>query len=128
MLLSVDMVRHSAAGHIQHAIVVAGDSDFIPAVEATKESGATVTLWHADENTVHNDLLSLADCVNQMNIKKIPKEKIKASRKAEKQREMLKKKQAESAAPALQAQAVPQRSVPKKSNSPRPYSQRKRRG
>ncbi len=91
VLLSVDMVRHSAAGHIQHAIVVAGDSDFIPAIEATKDSGATVTLWYGEENTVHKDLLSLADSVNQMNIKKIPKQPIKASKKIEKQREMLKK-------------------------------------
>ena len=37
VLLSVDLVRHSAAGHIQHAILLAGDSDFIPAVQAAKE-------------------------------------------------------------------------------------------
>ena len=34
VLLSVDLVRHAAAGHIQHAVIVAGDSDFVPAVEA----------------------------------------------------------------------------------------------
>lgn len=76
VLLSVDMVRHAAAGHIQHVIVLAGDSDFIPAIEATKESGATVTLWYAEENTVHKDLLDLADIVYQMNIRKFPRRKI----------------------------------------------------
>lgn len=95
VLLSVDMVRHSAAGHVQHAIIIAGDSDFIPAIEATKDSGATVTLWYGEENTVHKDLKDLADSIHQMDIKKIPKQNIKASKKAEKQREMLRQKQQE---------------------------------
>lgn len=73
VLLSCDMVRHSAAGHIQHAILIAGDSDFIPAVEATKESGVTLTLWHGDDNTVHQDLIDLADEVRSIDWSKIPK-------------------------------------------------------
>ncbi|HSA15360.1 MAG TPA: NYN domain-containing protein [Spirochaetota bacterium] len=77
VLLSVDMVRHSAAGHIQHVIVVAGDSDFIPAIEATKESGATVSLWYGDENTIHRDLLALADITHKIDWKKFPGKKIK---------------------------------------------------
>ena len=85
VLLSVDMVRHSASGHIQHVIVVAGDSDFIPAIEATKESGATVTLWHGDENTIHKDLINLADIVHEINWKKIPKNKIKTTWKSQKE-------------------------------------------
>lgn len=76
VLLSVDMVRHSAAGHIQHAIVIAGDSDFIPAIELTKESGATVTLWYGDPNTIHKDLIQVSDIVHQMEPKKVPAEKI----------------------------------------------------
>ncbi len=78
VLLSVDMVRHSAAGHVQHAILVAGDSDFIPAVEATKESGATVTLWCGEDNTIHKDLLNLADVVHRFDWKKFPGRKVKA--------------------------------------------------
>jgi hypothetical protein len=57
----VDLVRHAAAGHIQHAVLVAGDSDFVPAVEAAKEHGVTVSLWCGHANTVHRDLISLAD-------------------------------------------------------------------
>ncbi len=78
VLLSVDMVRHSAAGHIQHAILVAGDSDFIPAVEACQESGATVTLWCGEENTIHKDLKELADVVHEFDWKKFPGKKMKA--------------------------------------------------
>ena len=70
VLLSVDMVRHAAAGHIQHAIVVAGDSDFIPAIDAVKESGATVSLWFGDANTIHKDLLALADITNVLEPRK----------------------------------------------------------
>ncbi len=78
VLLSVDMVRHSAAGHIQHVILVAGDSDFVPAIEATKESGATVTLWCGEENSIHDDLKERADMVPQFEWKKIPHDKKKA--------------------------------------------------
>ncbi|RYZ69763.1 MAG: NYN domain-containing protein [Proteobacteria bacterium] len=61
VLLSVDMVRHAAAGHIQHAVLVAGDSDFVPAVEAAKEHGVTVSLWCGAAKTVHKDLIAQAD-------------------------------------------------------------------
>ena len=72
VLLSCDMVRHAAAGHIQHAILLAGDSDFIPAVDATKESGVTVTLWCAEANTVHEELIDLCDEVYRFDWEKIP--------------------------------------------------------
>ena len=73
VLLSCDLVRHAAAGHIQHAILVAGDSDFIPAVSAVKESGVTVTLWCGAENTVHRDLKMLADEVQVFKWRSFPK-------------------------------------------------------
>ncbi|MBP7584350.1 MAG: NYN domain-containing protein [Spirochaetes bacterium] len=75
VLLSVDMVRHSAAGHIQHAIVVAGDSDFIPAIELTKESGATVSLWCGQDDTVHQDLLNQSDIIHRFDWRKFPSRK-----------------------------------------------------
>ena len=75
------MVRHSAAGHVQHVIIVAGDSDFIPAIEATKESGATVTIWCGDKNTIHKELIDMADIVHQFDWKKIPRKKKKSSLK-----------------------------------------------
>lgn len=61
VLLSVDMARHAAAGHIQHAVLVAGDSDFIPAVQAVKESGVTITLWAAPDKSAHLDLIRACD-------------------------------------------------------------------
>ncbi len=73
VLMSVDLVRHAAAGHIQHAILLAGDSDFVPAVEAAKDSGVTVSLWSGPYNTVHKDLVVLADEVFQFDWRKFPK-------------------------------------------------------
>lgn len=73
VLLSVDLVRHAAAGHIQHAILVAGDSDFVPAVEAAKEHGVTVSLWCGHYTTVHRDLIKLADEVHVFDWDDFPK-------------------------------------------------------
>jgi len=73
VLLSCDLVRHAAAGHIQHAVLVAGDSDFIPAVTAAKESGVTISVWCGPRNTIHKDLVTLADEVHEFNIARMPK-------------------------------------------------------
>lgn len=73
VMLSCDLARHSAAGHIQHGILVAGDSDFIPAVHAAKESGVTITLWCGAENTVHKDLWTLSDEVQNFNWRNFPR-------------------------------------------------------
>lgn len=72
VLLAVDMVRHAAAGHIQHAVVVAGDSDFIPAVMTAKDCGATVTIWCAADRTPHKELLVTADEVCYFDWKTFP--------------------------------------------------------
>lgn len=72
VLLTCDMVRHAASRDIQHAVLIAGDSDFIPAISATKDSGTTVTLWCGPPNTVHKDLVRLADEVHQLDWKRFP--------------------------------------------------------
>lgn len=59
ILLAVDLVKLSADGHIQQAILVAGDSDFIPAVAAAKSEGVIVKLYHGAG--VHQDLLEEVD-------------------------------------------------------------------
>ena len=52
ILLAVDLVKLSADGHIQQAIVLAGDSDFIPAVAAAKSEGVVVKLYHGGESSL----------------------------------------------------------------------------
>jgi len=71
VMLSVDLTLHAAAGHIQHAIIVAGDSDFIPAIEAAKQSGVTISLWYVKGN-VHRDLLTMADEIHEIDFRKFP--------------------------------------------------------
>ena len=46
ILLGVDLVQLSAKQNIQEAIIVAGDSDFIPAIVAAKSEGVLVKLFH----------------------------------------------------------------------------------
>jgi len=82
--LSVDLVHHTAAGHIQHAVLVAGDSDFIPAVIAAKESGATLTLWCDRDRSVHRDLMLHADEVHYFDWRQFPARKVPQAERIEK--------------------------------------------
>lgn len=59
ILLAVDLVKLSADGHIQQAILVAGDSDFIPAISAAKSEGVVVKLLHGAN--CHRELLEEVD-------------------------------------------------------------------
>ena len=59
VLLSVDLVQHSAKGLISRAILVAGDSDFVPAISVAKNEGIIVTLFHGQ--SCHDDLRQAAD-------------------------------------------------------------------
>lgn len=59
VLLSVDLVRLSATRQITHAAIVAGDSDFCPAVEVAKRDGVSVWLFHG--RSPHRELWRLAD-------------------------------------------------------------------
>lgn len=58
--MAVDMVRLSCGRMIGKAIVVTGDSDFVPAIEASKESGVVVILYYSP-SSVHDELLLSVD-------------------------------------------------------------------
>ena len=59
ILLGVDMVQLAAKKNIQDAVLLAGDSDFIPAVTAAKSEGVVVRLFHGERP--HSDLWRVAD-------------------------------------------------------------------
>ena len=59
ILLGVDLVLLAAKQNIQEAVLVAGDSDFIPAIMAAKSEGVLVKLFHGA--TPHSDLWQEAD-------------------------------------------------------------------
>lgn len=58
--LAVDLVRLAWRGEIARAVLVAGDSDFVPAVEDARSAGVHVTLRYAPQ-TVHPELVAACD-------------------------------------------------------------------
>ena len=59
ILLGVDMVQLAAKQNIDEAILLAGDSDFIPAVTAAKSDGVLVRLYQGQRP--HSDLWQEVD-------------------------------------------------------------------
>jgi uncharacterized LabA/DUF88 family protein len=60
ILLGTDLVLLSAKQHISEAVIVAGDSDFLPAIEVAKTEGVFVRLYsHPD--SIHRELWDVAD-------------------------------------------------------------------
>jgi uncharacterized LabA/DUF88 family protein len=59
-LMSVDLVRMSWDKQIQRAFLVAGDSDFVPAVVAAKEAGVLVKVYY-EKGAIHNELYDACD-------------------------------------------------------------------
>jgi uncharacterized LabA/DUF88 family protein len=58
--MAVDIVRLSCGRMIGKAIVVTGDSDFVPAIEASKEAGVVVMLCYSP-SSIHDELLLSVD-------------------------------------------------------------------
>ena len=59
ILLAVDLVQLAAKHQITDAVMIAGDSDFLPAVEIAKAEGVVLHLYHGP--TPHNDLRDCCD-------------------------------------------------------------------
>ncbi len=59
ILLGVDLVLLAAKQSIQEAVLVAGDSDFIPAISVAKAEGVLIRLVHGP--SPHSDLWREAD-------------------------------------------------------------------
>lgn len=60
ILLAVELVRLSWSGQIGHAVIVTGDSDFVPAIEAAKDAGVITRLFYS-RKAIHDELLSAVD-------------------------------------------------------------------
>lgn len=59
--LATDLVMHSTKRLISHAVMITGDSDFIPAVEIAQSEGVHVTLYYAENSLPHDELLDAVD-------------------------------------------------------------------
>lgn len=61
VMLGIDLVKLSAKNQITHAAILTGDSDFLPAVQAAKDDGISISLFHGQRQQPHRDLYSLCD-------------------------------------------------------------------
>lgn len=60
ILMAVDLVRMSWDKQIQRAIIVTGDSDFVPAVQASKDAGVLTQLFYS-KMSYHDELKQACD-------------------------------------------------------------------
>ena len=60
-MISVDIVEQAISRQVQTIVLLAGDSDFKPAIEAAKRHGILTVLWSGPRHTVHDELAQLAD-------------------------------------------------------------------
>ena len=62
-MVSVDMVLLAAKGKIDAVSVFTGDSDLVPAIQAVKNEGVLVNLWHgiSPQTRPSRELYELAD-------------------------------------------------------------------
>jgi len=60
VLMSLDIADISFEKHVEYIVLVAGDSDFVPAVKKAKEYGVIVHLFY-HRNAIHNQILDEVD-------------------------------------------------------------------
>lgn len=61
--MSLDIVDKCSNNQIKHVVIIAGDYDFIPAIQMAKDDGAIVHLF-CNEKKINRELLEEADEVN----------------------------------------------------------------
>lgn len=59
--LAVDMVRLAFIGKLDRVLLISGDSDFVPAIEAVRDAGITTALLYEPALNVHHSLLASVD-------------------------------------------------------------------
>ncbi len=60
VLMSLDIAKNCFEKHVQHVVLIAGDSDFVPSVEEAKDYGVVVHLF-ADRGSLNKELLEKVD-------------------------------------------------------------------
>ncbi len=76
VLMSLDIATMAYENQIQQAVIIAGDSDFIPAIKKAKDYGIIIHLYY-HPSSAHNDLLDEVDELHEINQEFIKKCKIK---------------------------------------------------
>ncbi len=76
IMLGVDLVLLGVKGQISTAVLLAGDSDFLPAVEIVRQEGVVVHLYHFTRHQAHRELWDSCDertAISQDLIESIPR-------------------------------------------------------
>ncbi len=60
-LLAIDLVKLSWTHGIDKAVLVAGDSDFCPAIREAKEANVLVNIYYSKQPFIHDELYELCD-------------------------------------------------------------------
>ncbi len=76
VLMSLDISTMSYENQVQHIVIIAGDSDFIPAIINAKSYGVIIHLFY-HPSSVHNDLLDHVDERYEINSELINKIKVR---------------------------------------------------
>ncbi len=61
ILLAVDLVQLSVGHQIQRAVLLANDSDFVPAIEIAKNAGTVVELYYLEQIKPYSGLRAACD-------------------------------------------------------------------
>lgn len=61
ILVTCDLLRLSLEKQITRAVLFAGDSDFVPAIQIARDAGTIVELYYSDNPRPHDELLSACD-------------------------------------------------------------------
>lgn len=61
ILLTCDLLRLSLEKQISRAVIVAGDSDFVPAIQIARDAGTVVQLYFSKTPPPHDELLAACD-------------------------------------------------------------------
>ncbi len=61
MALGIDVAKLASTKQIQRIVLIAGDSDFVPALNAAKLEGVLVTLYYSRSGVIHDSLYEVCD-------------------------------------------------------------------
>ena len=61
ILLAVDLVQLAVGHQIQRAVLLAKDSDFVPAIQIARNAGTVVELYYHIPPRPHDELMSVCD-------------------------------------------------------------------
>lgn len=75
VLMSLDIATMSYENQIQQAVIIAGDSDFIPAIKKAKDYGVITHLYY-HSSSAHNEMLDEVDELHEIDQELIEKCKI----------------------------------------------------